>query len=91
MQYVADPNLDVFPYVTMICACASRVLIPQPECALNLFTEMTVDHGIPPTMDVYNAAIFACACSSNKLYVSEAFRLAKEIIDGNIQKARVRA
>ena len=44
---------------------------------------MTVDRGIPPTMDAYNAAIFACACSGNKLYVGEAFRLAKEMIDGN--------
>ena len=48
MQYVADPNLDVFPYTTMIRACASRVLIPQPECALDLFTEMTVDCNILP-------------------------------------------
>ena len=67
----------------MIRACASCVLSPQPARALDLFTEMTVDRGIPPTMDAYNAAIFACACSGNKLYVGEAFRLAKEMIDGN--------
>ena len=44
---------------------------------------MTVDHGMLPTMDIYNAVIFACACSGNKLYVSEAFRLAKEMMYGN--------
>ena len=59
--------------------------------SLDLFTDITVDCGIPPMTDAYNAAIFACACSSNKLYVSKAFRLAKEIIDGNIRKAHVRA
>ena len=83
MQYVAHPNPDSFLYATMIRACASRVLSPQPARALDLFTEMTVDRGIPPTTDAYNAAIFACACSGNKLYVGEAFRLAKEMIDGN--------
>ena len=67
----------------MIHACTSCVLSPQPARALDLFTEMTVDCGMLPTMDTYNAVIFACACSGNKLYVNEAFRLAKEMIDGN--------
>ena len=83
MQYVAHPNPDTFLYANMFHACASRVLSPQPVHALDLFTEMMVDCGIPPTTDTYNATIFACTCLGNKLYVGEVFCLAKEMIDGN--------
>ena len=67
----------------MICVCASLRLFPQPARSLDLFTEMSVDHDIPPTADIYNAVIFSCACSGNKLYVSKAFRLANKMIDNN--------
>ena len=83
MQHVTHLNLVAFLYTTMIRTCASCVLSPQPACTLNLFTEMTVDRSISPTTDAYNAAIFTCACSGNKLYVSKAFRLANKMIDNN--------
>ncbi|KAI1787345.1 hypothetical protein LXA43DRAFT_714629 [Ganoderma leucocontextum] len=83
MRYVAHPNPDPYLYTIMISACASRVITPQPARALDLFTEMTVDKRIPPTAQAYTAAIYACARSGEKLYVGEAFRLAKEMLDGN--------
>ena len=45
--------------------------------------EMTVDRGILPTTDAYNAAIFACACSCNRLCVGKASCLAKEMTAGS--------
>ncbi|TBU57213.1 hypothetical protein BD310DRAFT_822029 [Dichomitus squalens] len=83
MRYVAHPTPDAFLYTLMISACASRVIAPQPARALDLFTEMTVDKRIPPTAAAYTAAIYACARSGEKLYVGEAFRLAKEMLDGH--------
>jgi hypothetical protein len=55
----------------------------EPERALDLFTEMTIDRRIPPTAGAYNAAILACARSGSKVYVNEAFRLAKEMLDSH--------
>ncbi|KAI0772403.1 hypothetical protein BD413DRAFT_474382 [Trametes elegans] len=83
MRYVAHPTPDAHLYTVMISACASRVLERQPARALDLWKEMTVDKGIPPTTEAYTAVIFACASSGKKLYVSEAFRLAKEMLDGH--------
>ena len=83
MRYIAHPVPDAYLYTLMIAACASRAIAPQPARALDLFKEMTVDKGIPPTADTYTAAIYACACSGDKLYVGEAFRLAKEMLDGH--------
>ncbi|PIL25952.1 hypothetical protein GSI_11706 [Ganoderma sinense ZZ0214-1] len=83
MRYVAHPNPDAYLYAVMITACASRVMAPQPARALDLFMEMTVDQRIVPTAAAYTATIYACARSGEKLYVGEAFRLAKEMLDGN--------
>ncbi|KAI0369283.1 hypothetical protein BV20DRAFT_968143 [Pilatotrama ljubarskyi] len=83
MRYVAHPTPDAFLYTAMIGACASRVLEPQPARALDLWTEMTVDKGIPPSAAAYTAVIYACARSGEKPYVNEAFRLAKEMLDGH--------
>jgi hypothetical protein len=44
---------------------------------------MTIDRRIPPAAGAYNAAILACACSGSKVYVNEAFRLAKEMLDSH--------
>ncbi|KAI0276061.1 hypothetical protein BGY98DRAFT_1090385 [Russula aff. rugulosa BPL654] len=55
----------------------------EPERALDLFTEMTVDRRIPPTAGAYTAAILVCARSGSKVYVNEAFRLAKEMLDAH--------
>lgn len=83
MRYVAHPVPDPYLYTLMISACASRLIAPQPARALDLFKEMTVDNAIPPTAATYTAVIYACACSGEKLYVGEAFRLAKEMLDGH--------
>lgn len=86
MRYVAHPNPDDVLYTQMIRACASPVSVrysSEPEKALDLWTEMTVDHKIPPTVDTYNAVILACARSGEKKYVSEAFRLARQMLDAN--------
>lgn len=83
MRYVAHPTPDAHLYAMMIRACASPTLSSQPERALDLFTEMTVDHNIPPTEATYIATISACARSGRKMYVNEAFRLAKEMLDGH--------
>ncbi|KAH8986599.1 hypothetical protein EDB92DRAFT_2021332 [Lactarius akahatsu] len=82
MRYVAHPQPDALLYTQMIHACALPTPA-EPERALDLFTEMTVDRGIAPTAGAYNAAILACARSGSKVYVNEAFRLAKEMLDAH--------
>jgi hypothetical protein len=82
MRYVAHSQPDALLYALMIRACAgSPTGRSEPERALDLWTEMTVDHGIAPTEGTYNAIILACARSGEKVYVNEAFRLAKEMLD----------
>ena len=86
MRYVAHPNPDIILYTQMIRACANPVSIrfsSEPEKALDLWTEMTVDHKIPPTVQAYNAVILACARSGTKTYVNEAFRLARQMLDSH--------
>ena len=80
MRYVAHPHPDTLLYVQMIQACALP-FPAEPERALDLFTEMTIDRRIPPTADAYTAVILVCARSGSKVYVNEAFRLAKEMLD----------
>ncbi|THU93411.1 hypothetical protein K435DRAFT_725478 [Dendrothele bispora CBS 962.96] len=86
MRYVAHPNPDPILYTSMIRACASPYHITrtsEPERALDLWYEMTVEKNIPPNTGSYNAIILACARSGRKQYVSEAFRLAKEMLDSH--------
>jgi hypothetical protein len=73
----------------MIQACALPTPA-EPERALDLFAEMVADRRIPPTAGAYTAAILACARSGSKVYVNEAFRLAKEMLDAH-RDARGRA
>jgi hypothetical protein len=82
MRYVAHPHPDTLLYTQMIQACALPTPV-EPERALDLFTEMTVDRRIPPTVGAYTAAILVCARSGSKVYVNEAFRLAKEMLDAH--------
>lgn len=82
MRYVAHPNPDSLLFTQMIQACALPTPA-EPERALDLFTEMTIDRQIPPTAGAYTAAILACARSGSKVYVNEAFRLAKEMLDAH--------
>lgn len=84
MRYIAHPNPDALLYTLMIRACASSLnFSSEPERALDLWTEMTVDHGIQPTAGAYTAVILACARSGSKMYIHEAFRLAKEMLDSH--------
>ena len=86
MRYVAHPNPDGLLYTLMIRACASPISKAQssePEKALDLWTEMTVDHNIKPTLGSYNAVILACAKSGEKTYINEAFRLTKQMLDSH--------
>lgn len=86
MRYVAHPMPDVVLYTLMIRACASPVTTrysSEPEKALDLWTEMTVDQKIMPTIGAYNAVILACARSGTKTYVNEAFRLARQMLDSH--------
>ncbi|KAI0033509.1 hypothetical protein K488DRAFT_84868 [Vararia minispora EC-137] len=78
MRYVAHPQPDARMYATMIRACGSAA---EPERALDLFTEMTVDRRMLPTQAAYNAVIYACARAGSRSYVSQAFRLAREMLD----------
>ncbi|KAG1744630.1 uncharacterized protein EDB91DRAFT_1335598 [Suillus paluster] len=72
MRYVAHPTPDVHLYSLMIRACASAPLSPEPERALDLWTEM-LDAGIVPTEGAYDAVIRACAKAGGE-WVSEAIR-----------------
>ncbi|TFK36519.1 hypothetical protein BDQ12DRAFT_686552 [Crucibulum laeve] len=86
MRYAAHPDPDVILYTQMIRACASPISVrfsSEPERALDLWTEMTVDHRIVPTRGAYNAVILACARSGEKQYVNEAFRLARQMLDSH--------
>lgn len=84
MRYVAHPNPDACLYTLMIRACASPLIssrTSEPEKALDFWTEMTIDKKIEPTVGAYNAVILACARSGVKMYVNEAYRLAKQMLD----------
>jgi hypothetical protein len=84
MRYVAHPEPDVPLYTLMIRACASPISSARssdPLRALDLWTEMTIDHRLPPSLGAYNAIILACARSGSKSYVNEAFRLARQMLD----------
>ena len=86
MRYVAHPNPDVVLYALMIRACASPVgtrYTSEPEKALDLWTEMTQDQKLTPTVGAYNAIILACAKSGMKSYVNEALRLARQMLDSH--------
>ncbi|GLB44191.1 hypothetical protein LshimejAT787_1601210 [Lyophyllum shimeji] len=85
MRYVAHPDPDVPLYTAMIRACASplNARSSEPEKALDLWTEMTVDRRLSPTAGAYDAIILACARSGSTMYVNEAFRLAKQMLDAH--------
>ncbi|KAF7297320.1 hypothetical protein MIND_00965300 [Mycena indigotica] len=86
MRYVAHPVPDAVLYTQMIRACASPIgnsRSSEPERALDLWTEMTVEQKLKPSVGSYNAIILACARSGVKIYVDEAFRIAKQMLDSN--------
>jgi hypothetical protein len=77
MRYVAHPTPDAHLYAVMIRACASAPLSPEPERALDLWTEM-LSAGIVPTPGAYDAVIRACAKAGGE-WVSEAIRFARQM------------
>ncbi|KAG1777919.1 hypothetical protein EV702DRAFT_1098460 [Suillus placidus] len=79
MRYVVHPTPDAYLYALMIRACASAPLSPEPERALDLWTEM-LDAGIAPTKGAYDAVIRACAKAGGE-WVSEAIRFARQMRD----------
>jgi hypothetical protein len=84
MRYVAHHKPDALLYTLMIRACASSPnSSSEHERALDLWTEMTVENRITPNVGAYNAIILACARSGVNVYVNEAFRLAKEMLDSH--------
>ncbi|KAF8064092.1 hypothetical protein FPV67DRAFT_1782444 [Lyophyllum atratum] len=85
MRYVAHADPDVPLYTLMIRACASPMgtRSSEPERALDLWTEMIVDRRLSPTAGAYDAVILACARSGSTMYVNEAFRLAKQMLDAH--------
>ncbi|KAG6878045.1 hypothetical protein C0993_000368 [Termitomyces sp. T159_Od127] len=85
MRYVAHATPDPALYTLMIRACASPINTrpSEPEKALDLWTEMTVDHRFEPTQGAYDAIILACARSGKTTFVNEAFRLAKQMLDSH--------
>lgn len=85
MRYAAHPTPDAVLYTLMVRACASPISSrsSEPERALDLWTEMTVEQKIEPTVGTYSAVILACARAGSKTYVNEAFRLAKSMLDSH--------
>ncbi|KZT03252.1 uncharacterized protein LAESUDRAFT_762039 [Laetiporus sulphureus 93-53] len=83
MRYVAHPQPDVALYTLMLRACSHPSAPVEPERALDLFTEMTVDRSLAPTQRAYTAAMYAFARSGEERYVHQAFRLAREMLDAN--------
>ena len=86
MRYVAHPKPDFLLYKLMIRACAGTGIkqgasAADPLRALDLWTEMTTEAGYEPDVAAYNTIILVCARS--KEYVVDAFRLAREMLDGH--------
>lgn len=86
-RLVAHPTPDVALFSTMIQAC-SRGSNPSPERAIDLFTEMTVDNGIPPSEEAYNGVIRACACEGSQESYFEALRFMRQMLDANVNPSK---
>lgn len=83
MRYAVHPKPDIGLYTLMIRSCAHPAMPAEPERALDLLTEATVDQKLAPTTATFSAVIYALSRSGEKRYVREAFRLAKQMVDGN--------
>ncbi|KAH7105298.1 hypothetical protein BKA62DRAFT_689278 [Auriculariales sp. MPI-PUGE-AT-0066] len=80
MRYVAHPVPDTQLYSIMIKACGLQSKV-ESDCvrAMDLWKEMTEDHGLKPTVKSYDALIHVCC--KNKKYLLEAFRLTRAMMD----------
>lgn len=83
MRYAVHPKPDIGLYTLMIRSCAHPAVPAEPERALDLLTEATVDQKLAPAPATFSAVIYALSRSGEKRYVREAFRLAKQMVDGN--------
>lgn len=86
MRYVAHPKPDELLYALMIRACAGTgysqsSYVAQPERAMDLWTELRQDMRHPPSIGTYDAIILACA--RTRSHSSDAFRLAREMLDSH--------
>jgi len=63
----------------MIIESCSNVILPEPERALDLWTEMTIDNKIPPDVHSFNAIIHAVG-AVKKFYL-ESFKLMRQMLD----------
>ncbi|BGO90400.1 hypothetical protein NBRC10512_004115 [Rhodotorula toruloides] len=86
-RLVAYPIPDVPMFSTVIQACA-RGDHPAPERAIDLFTEMTDDNGLPPSELAYNGVIRACARDGTREYYHEALRFMRRMLDDNVKPSR---
>lgn len=81
MRFVAHPVPDVRLYATMIRSCASIPGESDALRAMDLWNEMVDHQRLTPDVIAYNAII--AACSRNKDYLIESFRLARSMIEGS--------
>lgn len=86
-RLVAHPIPSPELYSTMIRACSTGPN-PSPERAIDLFTEMTSDHSLPPSESTYASLIRTCAREGSQEYYFEALRFMRQMLDVNIAPTR---
>lgn len=86
-RLVSHPIPSVDLYSTMIQAC-SRGSHPSPERAIDLFTELTDDNGLPPNELAYNGVIRSCAREGSQEYYFEALRYMRRMLDENVEPSK---
>lgn len=86
-RLVAYPVPDVGLFSTMIQAC-SRGSQSSPERANDLFVEMTVDNGLPPSEEAYNGLIRSYACEGSIENYFEALRYMRQMLDNNVEPSK---
>lgn len=82
-RLVAHPIPSVELYGTMINACSTGPH-PSPERAIDLFTEMTHDNRLPPSVLAYNGVIRSCAREGSQANYFEALRFMRQMLDLNV-------
>lgn len=78
MRLVAHATPTLSLYTEMILACAHPTH-PEPERALDLWTEMTIDSSILPDVKAFNAVLLACGRVQR--FYPETFRLMRQLLD----------
>lgn len=86
-RLVAHPTPSADMYAVLIHACA-RGTHPSPERALDLFTEMTEDNGLPATAEAFNGVIRASARQGEQKWYFEGLRLLRRMLRDNVAPNR---